>query len=227
MSRPVQPSLVLTSPRSPPSTTTTPSSERTLRNSQSFSQLRPSPGDSTPSRSRSPSPTPGNERRFSSSSSSSGGGGISALAAAGLGLLSLPPSPNPDHQGFDFRGVNAEDELEELSTPPRGRNGAESRKSSIGFIEPTMERDTTEKRGKSRTRKMSFGLGLEGRMRRLSFVGGGGSGSGEGSGGQGNASSVEDTVHGSDTGELLPFLVPFRPRFSDSSRKLRTVSVSQ
>ncbi|GAA5997840.1 hypothetical protein JCM5350_002746, partial [Sporobolomyces pararoseus] len=161
--------------------------------------LRPSPGDSTPSRSRSPSPTPGNERRFSSSSSSSGGGGISALAAAGLGLLSLPPSPNPDHQGFDFRGVNPEDELEELSTPPRGRNGAESRKSSIGFIEPTMERDTTEKRGKSRTRKMSFGLGLEGRMRRLSFVGGGGSGAGEGSGGQGNASSVEDTVYGSDT----------------------------
>ncbi|GAA5960793.1 hypothetical protein JCM3765_000819 [Sporobolomyces pararoseus] len=200
MSRPVQPSLVLTSPRSPPSTTTTPSSERTLRNSPSFSQLRPSTGDSTPSRSRSPSPTPGNERRFSTSSSSSGGGGISALAAAGLGLLSLPPSPNPDQQGFKFTGVNPEDELEELSTPPRGRNGAGSRKSSIGFIEPALERDASEKRTKSRTRKMSFGLGLEGRMRRLSFVGSeGGGSSGEGSGGQGNASNVEDTMHGSDT----------------------------
>ncbi|GAA5895282.1 PH and SEC7 domain-containing protein [Sporobolomyces salmoneus] len=167
MSTPPQPAVVLSSPRSPSLHSTT--TQRILHNSQSSTQLRPADTHSNhQSRSRSPSPgrSASQDRRLSESSSS----GISALAAAGLGLLSLPPSPNPDQQSYELAEVDPEDEQEELAGPPRGRtNGkADSRKSSIGFIEPDKEKDP---RDRSRTRKMSFGLGFEGRMRRLSFVG--------------------------------------------------------
>ncbi|GAA6017397.1 hypothetical protein JCM11491_006643 [Sporobolomyces phaffii] len=190
MATPPQPSLVLTSPVSPPPPPSTTSSRRpsssssagpTLRTSASHAQLRPTPPSRSPARSRSPSPTPSATRRWSSSSSgNSTSGGISALAAAGLGLVSLPPSPNPDRHagGFDLDG---EDAQEELATPPRPRRSrsrsrsqsrdrtrSEARKSSIGFLEPDRE-----PRSQSRARKMSFGLGLEGKMRRLSFGGNG------------------------------------------------------
>ncbi|GAA5933388.1 uncharacterized protein JCM15063_001302 [Sporobolomyces koalae] len=182
-SLPAQPALVLTSPQSRP-TTTNPTSHLARNNARPLVPLRyDSPG--TTSRSRSPSPSP-SRRRFSSTSSdpstSAGGGhGLSALAAAGLGLLSLPPSPHCDQQTFDRP---LDDEQEELATPPRARRSQDQQdaptdsddavgiaRTSIGFLEP--DKGT---RDRGRSRKMSFGLGLEGRIRRISFGGGNGGG---------------------------------------------------
>ncbi|GAA5873985.1 hypothetical protein JCM16303_002651 [Sporobolomyces ruberrimus] len=214
MSTPLQPSLVLTSPRSPPpttsrsTTTSTPSlSGRTLRTSRSFTQQYTLSESQTSSR----SPSPHSEgRRLSSSSNNSTSARLSALAAAGLGLLSLPPSPNPEQHSFDLAGTSPEDEQEELATPPRGRtNHAESplshyqehRKSSLGFLEP--EKDPKDR---ARTRKMSFGLGLEGKLRRLSFGGGGGQ-----QGGSSSNTEASPTRSGAHSLPLSLYLSLLRP----------------
>ncbi|GAA6058971.1 hypothetical protein JCM10212_001681 [Sporobolomyces blumeae] len=192
-----EPSLTVTTPTSPPSTSergeeastsaARPGPRRLLRNSSSLTQLRRLDPGTPFTRSRSPSPASAHRRLSTSSASSgaaAGASGLSALAQAGLGLLSLPPSPTPSSAGFFPDGSGADDdEQEELASPPRGRprpeagdsapSGTNSRKSSVGFLEPDKESKDKER---GRARKMSFGLGgFEGRMRRLSFGTGGGS----------------------------------------------------
>ncbi|GAA5888041.1 hypothetical protein JCM5296_005413 [Sporobolomyces johnsonii] len=180
-SPPRRPSLVLTTPASPPCSITTTTSN-SLRNSSSSTQLRPHYSPS-PAQSRSPSPTPSSSSRRRSDASRLSSpveavpSATAALAQAGLGLLSLPPSPVHDQVAF----LTEDEEQEELSeaiqttgeTDAEAGNPSSQRKrtTSLGFLEPDKE---LKERERGRTRKKSFTLGLggpDGRMRRISFGG--------------------------------------------------------